>query len=219
MAKENRSQYAVLGLLTWGPMSGYALKKASEQSLGNFWNESYGQIYPILKRLAAEGLATTSVEKQAGKPDRCVYALTDKGRRALQRWLRKPAEQEVGRIEILLKVFFGRHIALADNVRQLQRLQTYQRQLLQKFEAMEGRLKAEHADNPDLPYWLMTISYGRHVCQARLHWGDEALTVLRGMSSNTPAAQSQDTREGHTRVGNKTGPRTSEEASRHEHHR
>jgi DNA-binding PadR family transcriptional regulator len=209
MAKENRSQYAVLGLLTWGPMSGYTLKKASEQSIGNFWNESYGQIYPILKQLAAEGLATTSVEKQVGKPDRYVYALTDKGRRALQRWLRKPAEQEVGRIEILLKLFFGRHIPLADNVRQLQRFQTYQRQLLQKFAAMEERLRVEHADHPDLPYWLVTISYGRHVCQARLHWGDEALTMLRGMSSNTPAAQSQDTREGHPRVSHKTRRRTS----------
>jgi PadR family transcriptional regulator, regulatory protein AphA len=219
MAKENRSQYAVLGLLTWGPMSGYTLKKASEQSIGNFWNESYGQIYPMLKHLAAEGLATASAEKQAGKPDRYVYALTDKGRKALQRWLRKPAEQEVGRIEILLKLFFGRHIPLAANVRQLQRFQTRQRQLLQKFAAMEERLRAEHAGNPDLPYWLMTISYGRHVCQARLHWSDEALTMLRGLSGNTSAAQSPDKRAGHPRVDNKTRRRTSSEASRHAHHR
>jgi PadR family transcriptional regulator, regulatory protein AphA len=205
MAKENRSQYAVLGLLTWGPMSGYTLKKASEQSIGNFWNESYGQIYPILKQLAAEGLATTSVEKQVGKPDRYVYALTDKGRRALQRWLRKPAEQEVGRIEILLKLFFGRHIPLADNVRQLQRFQTYQRQLLQKFAAMEERLRVEHADHPDLPYWLMTISYGRHVCQARLQWCDEALAKLKGLTGYGRTEQSQRRPQPNTRIAGHTG--------------
>jgi hypothetical protein len=74
---------------------------------------------------------------------------------------------------------------------------------------MEERLRVEHADNPDLPYWLMTISYGRHVCQARLHWGDEALTLLCSLSGNTPVAQSQDKREGHPRVSRKTRCRTS----------
>src|SRR5262245_4630585 len=98
MPKENRSRYALLGLLSWGPMSGYDIKKVAEQSIANFWNESYGQIYPMLKRLAAEGLATASGEKQVGKPDRYVYALTEQGRKALQGWLRKPAGQEVGRI-------------------------------------------------------------------------------------------------------------------------
>ncbi len=205
MAKENRSKYAVLGLLSWGPMSGYAIKKAIEQSIGNFWNESYGQIYPILKHLAAEGLATTSVERHVGKPDRYVYALTDKGRRALQRWLRKPAEQEVGRIEILLKLFFGRHLAPAENVRQLQRFQTYQHQLLQRFDAIEERLQAEHADNPDLPYWLLTISYGRHVCQARLQWCDEALATLKGLTGYGRTEQSQRRRQPNTRIANHTG--------------
>jgi PadR family transcriptional regulator, regulatory protein AphA len=84
MAKGNRSKYAILGLLSWDPMSGYDIKTAVEQSISNFWNESCGQIYPMLKRLAAEGLAATSVEKQVGKPDRYVYALTEKGCKALQ---------------------------------------------------------------------------------------------------------------------------------------
>ena len=50
MAKENRSKYAVLGMLATGPKSGYDIKQTIETSIGHFWNESYGQIYPILKR-------------------------------------------------------------------------------------------------------------------------------------------------------------------------
>jgi PadR family transcriptional regulator AphA len=188
MAKENRSKYAILGLLSWGPMSGYGIKKAVEQSISNFWNESYGQIYPILKRLAAEGLAATSVEKQAGKPERYVYTLTEKGRKALQAWLRRPVVQEVGRVEILLKLFFGRQVAVADNIRHLQRFQTRQRQLLKKYEAIEARLRADYADNPDLPYWLMTLSYGRHCSQALLHWADETLVALQVLADRPPTA-------------------------------
>ena len=209
MAKENRSKYALLGLLSWGPMSGYGIKKAVEQSISNFWNESYGQIYPILKRLAAEGLATTSVERQAGKPDRHAYALTEKGRKALQRWLRKPAEHEVGRVEFLLKLFFGRQVAMAHNIRHVRQVQALQRQLLRRFEAIEQQLRAEHADSPDLPYWLLTISYGRHLCQARLRWCDEALARLHDMSAEASAERGASAPEPRRRTGAETRRHTS----------
>jgi len=84
MAKENKSRYALLGILSICPGSGYDIKKFMEQSTGNFWNESYGQIYPMLKQLVDEGLATSRTEKHEGKPERYVYALTDKGLQALQ---------------------------------------------------------------------------------------------------------------------------------------
>src|SRR5262245_5142428 len=193
MAKENRSRYALLGLLSWGPMSGYDIKKAAEQSISNFWHEGYGQIYPILKRLAAEGLATTTIERQRGKPDRYMYALTDKGRKALQRWLQKPAEQEVGRLEILLKLFFGRQVTQTDNIRLIQRFRTRQRQQLQQFNVLEARLREEHEHHPDLAYWLMTISYGRHTCQAQLRWCEEVLTLLNSMSGNTAVSPGKGT--------------------------
>jgi len=36
MPRENRSRYAVLGFLSWGPMSGYDVKKLAEDSVGYF---------------------------------------------------------------------------------------------------------------------------------------------------------------------------------------
>src|SRR5215216_5837443 len=103
MPRENKSKYALLGVLSLGPMSGYDIKKTIELSLSNFWSESYGQIYPILKSLVEEGQATITVERQMGKPNRHVYTLTGAGREELEGWLRKPVEYEVGRSEILLK--------------------------------------------------------------------------------------------------------------------
>lgn len=40
MAKEHKSRYAVLGMLSLGPMSGYDIKKVIEESINNFWQES-----------------------------------------------------------------------------------------------------------------------------------------------------------------------------------
>src|SRR5215472_7142408 len=110
MAKENKSRYALLGILSMCPGSGYDFKKLMEQSTSNFWSESYGQIYPLLKQLEQDGLATHHNEKQEGKPERYVYALTSQGREALERWLTGPVERGVERNELLLKLFFGQHV-------------------------------------------------------------------------------------------------------------
>src|SRR5947209_14383873 len=132
MAKENKSRYAMLGMLSRGPMSGYAIKKAIEQSVANFWNESYGQIYPILKQLADEGLTTSHAEKQEGKPERYVYTITEKGREELRRWLTEPIEHLVERNELLLKLFFGTQGSVADNIKHVQQFRELQAQLLHK---------------------------------------------------------------------------------------
>src|SRR5260370_41678899 len=91
MSKENKSKYAILGVLSYGPMSGYDIKKFIQQSISNFWSESYGQIYPILTQLTAEGLASSHTEHQDGKPERYMYTLNGKGREALQQWLAEPS--------------------------------------------------------------------------------------------------------------------------------
>ncbi len=96
MPRENKTKYAVLGLLIYAPLSGYDIRRIYADSLGNFWSESYGAIYPILKRLEDEGLATREVERQTGKPDRNVYTITDLGREEMHRWLAQPAGPRQG---------------------------------------------------------------------------------------------------------------------------
>ena len=95
--RPNKSRYAILGILMLGPRSGYDIKKFFDRTVANFWNESYGQIYPILKRLAAEGLVEKSIEKQAGKPDRHIYTITGEGRNEMREWLMTPVGPQIGR--------------------------------------------------------------------------------------------------------------------------
>jgi len=66
--RESKSRYAVLGALSLEPMSGYQIKEVLSHSVGHFWNEGYGRIYPTLKQLAAAGLVTGRVEPGAGVP-------------------------------------------------------------------------------------------------------------------------------------------------------
>ena len=181
MAKENKSKYALLGALRVCPGSGYDIKKFMEQSTSNFWNESYGQIYPILKELVNEGLATSRTEKQQGKPERYIYTLTEKGQQELERWLTESIEYTVERNELLLKLFFGRHTSIAKNIEHVQAFEGLQSRLLKKYEGIERYLRAGVADNPDYSYSLITVRYGILRCQALLRWCDETLETLQTM--------------------------------------
>ena len=101
---------ALLGLLSMGPMSGYDIRALIQRSIAHFWSESYGQIYPSLKRLAVAGLVEKKTERQKGRPDRHVYSLTAAGRSRLKEWIKVSPAEEVHRSELLLKLFFGAHV-------------------------------------------------------------------------------------------------------------
>lgn len=101
------TSYIVLGLLSWaGESTPYRLKQLVAGSVGYFWTLQHAQLYTEPERLAKGGYVTE--ERERGGRRRKLYALTDKGRRALDEWreettsslaeLREPA---------LLKLFFG----------------------------------------------------------------------------------------------------------------
>lgn len=181
--KTTKSKYAILGMLSIRPMSGYDIKKEIQESISNFWTESYGQIYPVLKSLIAEKLVTRTVQRGAGKPDRHVYSLTERGRKELQAWLAEGATPKVERNELLLKLFFGEEVGVSVSIRHVEQFQKLQRELLEKYKWIEKEIKASNpADDPNVPYWLMTVRYGQHVRRALLDWCDETLAKLNKMA-------------------------------------
>jgi len=182
--RASTSRFAILGVLSLGAMSGYDVKKLIERSIAHFWSESYGQIYPVLNRLAADGLAERRREKQRGKPDRHVYSLTEKGRQELARWLAVPARHEPFRSELLLKLFLGDAGSVADSIGQLQHYEASQRGLLETYLGIEQRLREEMAGHPQLPFSLVTLHYGQHRCRAMLAWCEESIRALKRLKGH-----------------------------------
>jgi len=88
MKRGSRTPFVVLGILgiVKKPLSGYDIKQIIDGTISHFWSESYGQIYPVLKRLAAEKLIRARVVKK-DRRNRIVYTLTAKGRKRLGSWM------------------------------------------------------------------------------------------------------------------------------------
>jgi DNA-binding PadR family transcriptional regulator len=178
MARDRNSDYAILGLLSLRPMSGYDVRKMVRLSIGHFWNESYGQIYPTLKRLHDEGLVTRAAQERSDRADRQLYRLTPAGRARLREWLISSPRPQSVRDELLLKLFFGR---LAPEGREIEHIQDFRRKLTGTRDAylqLRRQLQAEHRNNQDLPFWLITLNHGIHRTRALIEWCDETLITL-----------------------------------------
>jgi PadR family transcriptional regulator AphA len=101
-------RYAILGLLSVEPMSGYDLSKWMDRGLGNIWSAHASQIYPELARLV-EGGAIEEVPGEPGPRRRRVYGLTETGSAELRDWLAGAAPGPGARSEALLHaVLLGR---------------------------------------------------------------------------------------------------------------
>jgi PadR family transcriptional regulator, regulatory protein AphA len=101
------TSYIVLGLLEFaGESTPYALKRLVAGSVGYFWTLQHAQLYTEPERLAAAGYLTE--KREQGGRRRKLYAITKRGREALERWRTEP-ETELAELRepSLLKLFFG----------------------------------------------------------------------------------------------------------------
>ncbi|MCE5324406.1 PadR family transcriptional regulator [bacterium] len=179
MIRKNKTKYAILGLLSHQPASGYDIKKAYEHYIGKFWSESYGQIYPATKSLVDEGYSTCEVERSDGKPDRHVFSITDKGMEELREWLAQPTEPHKERLEVLLKLMCGAHMPIEANIRLIERFRDEWQNHLKSYAEIRADLHSEYENNHHLPYWLMAVNCGMYLGNAYIAWCDETIATLK----------------------------------------
>lgn len=99
--KMGLSKFFILRVLHDGPMHGYEIARAVEQTTGGCCSPTEGTIYPVLREFEAGGFVTAAEDVVQGRLRR-VYALTDAGRAAfrvaLDAWLEATAAlQDTGR--------------------------------------------------------------------------------------------------------------------------
>ena len=96
-----------LGVLSLGDASGYEIKKRLADTFSDFYDASFGSIYPALNRLQKEGLVHCVTETQAKRPDKKVYSLTVDGRLSLVQELNNLPGRDRVRSEFLVAMCFA----------------------------------------------------------------------------------------------------------------
>ncbi|MGH2682477.1 MAG: PadR family transcriptional regulator [Actinomycetota bacterium] len=169
------TSYAVLGLLTFGEMSGYDVTKVAEQSIAFFFTPAKSQIYSELRRLVSLGYATEREVEQDRLPDKRLYRITDRGRRALRGWL-ETVEVESAEIKspFLVKVFFGAHMGRDALLAQVKEMRRRDAQQLQALKEIETLIKGQD----EMFFPNLTLRCGLAHTRAVIRWEDEVIREL-----------------------------------------
>ena len=123
------TSYAILGMLAMRAASAYELTAEMRRSaIRDFWPRTESRLYAEPKNLLQHGLIAARTE-HTGRRSRTVYRITQRGRRALRRWLGEPSAARKTEDETMLR------IALAESGTRDQLLATIHRE----FEALHRR--------------------------------------------------------------------------------
>lgn len=111
---------AILGFLAERPRSGYDLKtRCFGGPLSAFWTADQAQIYRTLERLKDARLVSVTRRRQASRPDRKIYELTDAGYGALVGALATTEALPPLRDPFLVQLFFSARLPDEDLLRVL----------------------------------------------------------------------------------------------------
>jgi DNA-binding PadR family transcriptional regulator len=166
-------KHAILGFLSFKPLSGYDLKKAFDNSVQHFWPANQSQIYRTLAELDEQGHITKEVIPREERLDMKIYSITESGRTELHRWLSTPLPPQDTREPFLIQLFFGGRLNDSELLNLLQ----------QELKSVEERLvvyttiyattveQATHISDPR-PFFLslLTLEYGLVSHQTYVEW-------------------------------------------------
>ncbi len=177
-------KYALLGFLSYWPMTGYEIKQYITGSLAYFWNAELSQIYVTLKQLEVEGLVTGELHEQTDRPNKRVYTITEAGRRELADWVAKPVtEIQLVKDALLLKLFFSAQVDKHTLLAQLSiQRNLHQKQLANYRTDVAAGIEHERVTHPEFAadsyLWDATLRFGVLYEEAYIRWLDETITLI-----------------------------------------
>jgi DNA-binding PadR family transcriptional regulator len=170
MAQQSGTANVILGMLGWRPMTGYEIKGIVDKSTRLFWAASYGQIYPELRRLEAEGLIDGRADPHGARP-RNVYRLTPAGRRELRAWLNSSEQTFEVRDEGVLKLFFAGATGGDSAPATLRAKQAKHEEVLEQLRAMD------HDEGPT-GYTGLVLRFGIEFNEWQAEWCERVAREL-----------------------------------------
>ncbi|GEC91991.1 PadR family transcriptional regulator [Brevibacillus brevis] len=156
-----------------GEMSGYDIKQAFTNSIGFFYDASFGAIYPALRKLEEEGFVTKQEIIQSGKPNKILYRITEAGKQSFRQEIQTPILPPVLRSDMLVKIFFGKSRTIDEQKDLLEGCLDTQRQLLQQSKASYKKLEVNFDE-----YQRFCWEYTIHHLESTISFMEQKMTSL-----------------------------------------
>ena len=188
-------ELAILGLLKESSMHGYQLKKRLSETLGSFWQVSYGSLYPALKRLQRRGAVEMTFPQEDVARRKNVYRITSAGEEMFRELLERAGHEATEDNGFSVRLAFFQYLKPETRIRLLERRRTF----------LEGRgldLKRslqtykERIDG----YTLSLMNHQLAATEADIRWLDGLIQVERREVRRARTPRPRSTRPARARI-------------------
>ena len=157
-------EYIILGFLQEMDLSGYDIKQCMTYSTSNFFDASFGSIYPALKRLEERGLISSKGAVEGSKYKK-YYHVLEEGKKEFLNWLAQPVDFSGIKQEYLVKQFFYRYLPKDKVLILLEHFIGSIKETIKKLHGIEKTIEG----NADY-YRSSTLYYGLDFMSFALRW-------------------------------------------------
>lgn len=174
-------ELAILGLLKERSMHGYQLKKRLADTLGAFWQVSYGSLYPALKRLLAEGAVEMVYPQGEVGRRKNVYRVTAAGERTFAELVEASGQERDDENGFRVRLAFFRYLKPETRIGVLERRRAF---LLDRLADLKARLTAyrERGDS----YTLSLMRHGMDSTEHDIAWLDDMIEAEQRRARRKP---------------------------------
>lgn len=175
-----KTRYVLLGLLQEENLSGYEMKKIIDIRMSFFWQESFGQIYPELNKMIAEGLVEIYNDESVEdvKREKIRYKITPNGEIELKKWMEKEIEKDTVRSEFLLKLFLSTPKNVEEMRRNILEFKEQSEEKIKLFRLFEAQLNQAIDVHNNHRQILYVLNLGIRQAKLYIDWSEE---ILRDM--------------------------------------
>src|SRR2546428_1492075 len=163
-------ELAILGLLKERAMHGYQLKKRLSDTLGSFWQVSYGSLYPALRRLQREAAVEMIFPKEQVGRRKNVYRITDKGEALFAELLERAGQEATQDSGFSVRFAFFKYLKPETRIRLLERRRAYLEgrgsKLTESLRAYKERIDS---------YTLSLMNHQLTATETDIRWLDELI--------------------------------------------
>lgn len=174
----NQSIYAILGFLNECEMSGYDIRKRAADTIGYFWHESEGHMYPTLQRMVEMKLIEDVGAKRRNSRKRKQYRITAKGEEVLKEWLVESVQESRLRNPFLLKLFFSKDVKTSVIREHLERELFKRKEQLAIYKRISDDIQQQTKTKQQKLLWEMTLNYGLKMTKCWISWLEESLAII-----------------------------------------
>ena len=173
-------------------MHGYQLKKRLADTLGSFWQVSYGSLYPALKRLQKQEAVEMIFPKEEVGRRKNVYRITAKGEATFAELLERAGQDATTHDAFSVRLAFFKYLKPETRIRLLERRRAFLDGRSSTLKDSLHRAK-ETIDN----YTLSLMNHQLAATEDDIRWLDDLIqaerrlvkpAVTRRLRTRTPRA-------------------------------